>query len=316
MTGRGDERIVDADDRERRDRPALGAKLVELRDLLFERTAGKRDAERALLERILERRSARGLLLEEAARARILALLVTPDAVVRLAERVREVHPAIGQRESVAPPDATAGELPGLGVADVRRVERNELHRVDLARRAEEHAALVQRAAFGGVRGPGRVAQRDVELGGVSALVALPGGHRVGEAELAERLAQCGFELGAQRCAVERFRGLGPIRIHRLALDELALHDVKRRELVVQRFELTHFRLDPEQRRDKVLEVRSDRDQEIGFLLACQRVRVSARRIETIGERRVGGRKMSGEQFIDPRGAFDRVEIGERESVR
>ena len=53
MPGGGDQRIVDADDRERRERPALGAQLVELGDLFFERAAGERDAEQALLERIV-----------------------------------------------------------------------------------------------------------------------------------------------------------------------------------------------------------------------------------------------------------------------
>ena len=57
MSGRGNHRVVDADHRERADRPAFGAQLVKFRDALFQRTAGERDAERALLKRIVEGRT-------------------------------------------------------------------------------------------------------------------------------------------------------------------------------------------------------------------------------------------------------------------
>jgi hypothetical protein len=163
----GGQRIVDANGRQRGERPTLRAELVELRDLLLERTACKRDAEWALLERVLERRGGSGFLLEQPARTRILSLLVTPDAVVRLIERAREVHAGIGQRKSVAAPDVTAGKLPRLRFADMCRFERHELHWIELARRPEQNAALVQRATLRRVRGPRGIAQRDVELAGM-----------------------------------------------------------------------------------------------------------------------------------------------------
>ena len=51
MTGGGDHRVIDADHRQRADRPAFGAELVKLRDFFFERTAGQYHAERGFLER-------------------------------------------------------------------------------------------------------------------------------------------------------------------------------------------------------------------------------------------------------------------------
>ena len=51
VPGRRAQRVVDHDDRERADRVAFGLRLVELGDLLVERAAGERHAERALLER-------------------------------------------------------------------------------------------------------------------------------------------------------------------------------------------------------------------------------------------------------------------------
>ena len=216
-----------------RERPALGAQLVELGDLLFERAAGERHAERALLERIVGRRRAGGLLLEEAARAGVLALLVAPDAVVRLVERAGEIHAGVGQREALAPPHVVAGELPGVDAVHVRQLERHELHVVELARRAEQHAALVRGAAFRRVRRPRGIAQRHVERRGVRGLVLLPARHRVGEAELGERRAERALQLAPQRRPVERRRRVRPVRVHRLALDELALDRVERRQLVV-----------------------------------------------------------------------------------
>src|SRR5262249_59606749 len=85
VTGRRSDGVVQEDDCERVDRAAFALCLLEFRDLLFQRAAGQDHPERALPEgrRALARRS----LLQQTFRARILALLVTPDAVVRLIER-------------------------------------------------------------------------------------------------------------------------------------------------------------------------------------------------------------------------------------
>ena len=179
VAGGGDQRIVDADDRERRERPALGAQLVELGDLLLERAAGERHAERALLERIVGRRRAGGLLLEEAARAGVLALLVAPDAVVRLVERAGEVHAGIGQREALAPAHVAAGELPRVDAVDVRRARaaRASCSRA-CAARGTARRPCARRGLPAVCDGPGGVAQRHVERRRVRRFVLLPARHR------------------------------------------------------------------------------------------------------------------------------------------
>jgi hypothetical protein len=87
--------------------------------------------------------------------------------------------------------------------------------------------------------------------------VLLPSRHRFGEAELTERTSQRALELAPQLFAIERGSGLRAMRVHRLALDELALDGVERRELVVPLLERPHVALDPEQRAEKILEMRA-----------------------------------------------------------
>ena len=83
-----------------------------------------------------------------------------------------------------------AGELPCVDAADVRQFERHEPQVIELARRAEQHAALVRRPAFRRVRCPRCVAQRDIERRRIRGLVLLPARHRFREPELGERRAK------------------------------------------------------------------------------------------------------------------------------
>ena len=75
-------------------REAARLHQVHLGDFLVERAAGERDAEDALLEG--------AVFLLQAVRAAVLALVVAPDAVVRLVERADEVGAGIGQRKALA----------------------------------------------------------------------------------------------------------------------------------------------------------------------------------------------------------------------
>ena len=138
-----------------------------------------------------------------------------------------------------------------------------------LARRAEQHAAPVRGAACRRVRRPRRVAQREVEVGGVRRLVGLPAGDGLRERELGvasgQRRADARAELARQRRAVERRGGVRLVRVHRLALDEQALDREQRRELVMRRLQRAHLGLDAEQLREEVLEVRRDGEQQVGL---------------------------------------------------
>ena len=233
MPGGGDERIVDADNGQRGHRPAFGTELVELRDLLLERAAGERHPEGTFLERILEFRRAGDLFFQKAVRAGVLPLLVAPDAVVRMIERTNEIHAGVGQREPVTAAQVAALELPRVDAAHVGDFERNELHRVDLARRPEEHADLVRGAALQGVRGPGRVTKRNVERCRVAGFVGLPACHRIRESKFSEGGPQRGVQIAPQRASVKGRRDFGAVGVHRLALNELPLDGIERRKFVV-----------------------------------------------------------------------------------
>src|SRR5205807_8557359 len=76
VTGGGADRVVHRDDRQRAEAVAARLDEVHLGDLLVERTAGEGHAEDALLEA--------AVLLVQAAAAAVLALVVAPDAVIRL----------------------------------------------------------------------------------------------------------------------------------------------------------------------------------------------------------------------------------------
>ena len=135
MTRRRHERVIDADHRQRAKRPAVGTQPVELGDLFLERAAGKRHAERGLLER--RGAAIGGLLVAQARRARILLLLVTPDAVVRLVEAAGEIGAWVGQREPVAAAQMIVGEPHHLDAVTRLVLDRYEPHVVELARRPE-----------------------------------------------------------------------------------------------------------------------------------------------------------------------------------
>ena len=105
------------------------------------------------------------------------------------------------------------------------------------------------------------------------------------------------------------------MRVHRLALDEQALDRVERRKLVVARLERAHLGFDAEQRRDEILEVRRERDQQLRLVLARSSASGRcARRGEPVGERRVSAAQVRDEQRVDARRALADVEVGEREA--
>ena len=180
VSSRRDQRVVDANHRQRGERPAFGAEHVELRDPLLERAAGERHAERAL-ESIgiiadlgcglaAARGGRRGAPFDETVRAGVFALLVAPDAVMRLVESADEIRPRVGQAETVASPQSVrAGDLQHLDPVLPRGFDGNQLQRVELARRAKQHAAAVRSAALRRMGRPRGIAQRLVERGSVPA---------------------------------------------------------------------------------------------------------------------------------------------------
>src|SRR4029079_1201946 len=165
VTGAGDHRIVDADHRQRAQRPSFRAQLVEFGNALLERTAGERHAERRALER--RHRTVRRLLFAQAGRARILLLLVTPDAIVGLVESAREIGAGVGQREAVAPPPMVVRQAEAVDALLAVVLDRDQAQVIELARRLEQHAGTVPRLAGRRLRRPRGIAKRQVEIGAV-----------------------------------------------------------------------------------------------------------------------------------------------------
>ena len=104
VPGRRTERVVDGDDGEGAEAVAARLHQVHLGDLLLERAAREGDAKDRLLER--------AVLLAQPLRAAVLALVVAPDAVIRLVERAGQVGSGIGQRKALRD-----GAIPPRGAA-------------------------------------------------------------------------------------------------------------------------------------------------------------------------------------------------------
>ncbi len=94
MPGAGNHRIVEADERKGADRVPLTPQQVHFRDLLVQRAARERHAERI--------RANASVLLPKALRARVLVALVAEDAVMRLAGDLARGLARVGEREAVA----------------------------------------------------------------------------------------------------------------------------------------------------------------------------------------------------------------------
>ena len=292
VAGRGHHRVVDRDDGERADAVAPRLHQVHLGDFLFERAAGERHAERALLERA-------GLAVFEAARAAVLALVVAPDAVIRLVERAGEIGAGIGQREAVAQAPLLLGQAQhGDAVLD-HRLDRHEMIGIDLVRHLEEHARLVPFLALGRERRPGGVARGEIERCGICFFIAEPAIDRGGKTLLGQRRADQIFERTAQLVAVDRRRLRGRNALHRAALHEEALHRIERRKRVVPRLQRADFRPDAEEVGQKILEMRRQIDQQVGLVLGRERCGIAPRRDEAVMQRHIARREMGDEGRVE-----------------
>jgi hypothetical protein len=102
-------------------------------------------------------------------------------------------------------------EAQHLDTVDRDGLDRHQVHRVGLARHAEEDAASVLRLADDGMDGPGRVLLRDLERVGVLLRVGEPLDDRGGIALFGQRAADKRLEIAglisftARRCTNRRF---------------------------------------------------------------------------------------------------------------
>ncbi len=254
-------RVVDGDDAKRGKRLAAYLDHVELGDLLLERATGERHAEDRLAEGFCRR------FLLQAFRARVLVLLVAPDAVVRLVERADQVGAGIGERKPFA---VTQMIEPVLGKAARRiGVHRHQAHEIELARRLEEHALRMPGLSRGGRGGPRGIPCGRFQLLRVRCLVLQPPAHLARKLELRELSAEevLGHGRGIEARDVCRLH-----LVQRAPLHELPLHGVERRELVMPLGERLRFALDAKQLGGEILDVRCECDQQLGLRIARRRL--------------------------------------------
>ncbi len=294
-------RIVDDCDRQRAEAVAARQRQIHLGDLFVERTARQHDAERALLELA-------GLLAQPLG-AGILALVVTPDAVVGVVERTDEIGSGIGQREAVTrATSSTRQRQPGDAVDHLGH-DRNEMLRVDLVRNLEQHAVPVELAALRGVHGPGGIAGGEIERRGVLHLVLHPALDGLGKAQLGELAADQRLERGGERRAVERRSLLGTVLLRRAPLHEQPFHRVERVKRLMTGDERAQFGGDTEQLAEEVLELRRELDDQVGFRLARCRIRRGTRRQQPDVQIGIAHREEIDEPAIEARQTFAMVEI-------
>ncbi len=263
VAGRGDHRIVDDCNRQRADGVAARLHQIHLGDFFFERATGQGHAKHAFLERP-------GLAILETARTGILALVVTPDAVIGVIERAFQIHAGIGERESVAEPVTILRQAQhGDAVLD-DGLDRDEMFHVEPMRHFEQHALAVPRAPVGRQRRPGRVSRRDLERLLVGILLIHPNRDMPREGFLGQRLAEPLFEIASRRVGVDRRRLLLRHAFHGAALHEQTLYGVKRRQCLMPRLQRARLFADAEQLGDEILEMRRQVDQQFGFDLGFE----------------------------------------------
>src|SRR5690606_7965448 len=115
------------DDGERGEAAAVLLEPVHLRDLLVERAAGERDAERVHLEPAFRL----ALLLRKAFGAEIAVVVVAVDAVVDLMHRCTRRHARVREPEAVAAAERRGRALQPAGLVAGHRYGGHEPRRVD-----------------------------------------------------------------------------------------------------------------------------------------------------------------------------------------
>ena len=211
--------------------------FVHLGNLFVEGAAGKHGPEDTALERA-------GLPLKPV-RAAILALVVAPDAVVRLIEGTREIGALIGQRKAVARPAMLRPEFQHVHACIQFDLNRNKMMRVDFVRRPEEHAAFVKLLSLRRMHGPRGVARGNLKFFDVLRLGCHPGVNRLREAQLVEFSPKQSFEFVAERRCIEARHVRGAVFLRGAPLHKQAFYAVERRHRLLPVRERAQRAVDP-----------------------------------------------------------------------
>jgi len=103
--------------------------------------------------------------------------------------------------------------------------------------------------------------------------------------------------------------------VHGTALHEEPLDGIERRELVVALRQRARLGLDAEEPRDEILDVRRQRDQEVGFLPRLELREVAPRRQQARVQAGVGFLLQESEEGgVDTQEALALVQVGESDA--
>ena len=291
VAGAGRHRIVDRDDGERADRIAARLHQVHLGDTLFERAAGQLHAERAGAE-------AAGLFLESG-RAAILALVVTPDAVIGLVERAGQAHALVGQAEALAMAPMIARQAHHGDTVDGHGLDRHQMRRIELVRHLEQHAALMLGLALGRERRPGGIALGLVQRVGMLGFRSEPAIDMRGEAALGQRRAEACCQRGGKCFAIEAGGLLGADTFDGAALHEQSLHRIERGQFVMNFLQSLDLGRNAEQGADEILDMGRQIDQQLGLVLAVERAGIEPGRHQPVMEIDVAVLQLGNESLIE-----------------
>ena len=211
-----------------------------------------------------------GTLLLQALRTGILALFVTPDAVVGFIESAGQIGAFVRQLEPGALAQ-TGYVKPVLGISlGYRGLRWHQILEIQLVRRLEQHAVMMSGMPGFGMGCPSRVLQREIQRLRMTCLILLPFRNVISKHEFSQRLPEQGFEFAAHCRTVDTCSGIGLVLVHGLALHEQALDAVERRQLVMLPGQGSNFGRDTEQLSDKIIEMRRQCQQQFGFIFCSK----------------------------------------------
>jgi hypothetical protein len=258
MAGTGAHRVVDDHEGQRSDRVAGLAHHVHLGDLLVERAARQRDAERV--------RGNRARLVAQPLRAGVLVALVAEHAVVDLADDLACVPARIRELETITPPQAVVGTTHRLRELGPRPLHLDEVEVVDRLRKAEDDPWPVS----GIVQARGAPALHRLDIGGHLRLLLLRAGRAGGGLAIEQRATGRGdcqlvIEMRVLLRQADDHGDVGRIERHVLAAphqrqrtlaDEIDLEPEQRVELIGVCADAVRGGIDAEQTREKAADVR------------------------------------------------------------
>ena len=233
---------------------------------------------------------------------------------MRLVERAGEVRAGVGQLEAFAPPQLLFRQAVARVAVALFDERGHEVLRVELVRRFEKHAG----ACF--CRPSTLNAAHAAYCSAVSSACPWCASFFcqprdvAREGKLGEGLSEERLELPRERRSVDAARFVRLHLVHGFALHEVALHAIKRRELMVTRGERADFAFDAEEPADEGVDVRRQRDQKLRFLLRCERRRTCTRGEKSLVQRGLRGREPFEKQRVDAREPVVLVQIEKRET--